>query len=77
MRLSVTIIAGSYRATDREIIMRQVFREQPGDVIVQVTCEDIGNRPYTVLIRDMLREAEASLQRQLSPVIKREEPSDH
>lgn len=76
MRLSITIIAGAYRASDREIIMRQPFREQPGDVIVQVTAEDIGNRPYTQLIADMLRAAESSLQRQLSPIIK-EVPSDH
>lgn len=69
MTLTVTIIAGAYRATDREIINRQPYREQPGDLIVQVSASDVDRNPYIIMLRDMLRVAEESLNRQLSPVI--------
>lgn len=78
MKLSVTLIAGGYRAPQEMVTRGLPYFEQPGDLIVQVTVDDIGNRPYTTLIGDMLRAAEASLQRQLSPVIgPKGLPSDH
>lgn len=68
MKLSVTIIAGAYRATDREIIMRQAFIEQPGDLIVQVTADDLSpHAAITSIVDDLLRQAEKSVARMTVP----------
>lgn len=79
--MSVTIIAGAYRASDREIINRMPFREQPGDVIVQVSAElekpvSLAGTQHTLAL--MFREDESSLERQLRPIVipVKETPND-
>lgn len=69
MKLSVTILAGSYRASDREIIMRQPFIEQPGDLVVTVTAEGLpDNAPVKIRLEEMLRQAEGSVARMTMPL---------
>ena len=72
MRLTVTLIAGAYRATDREILNRVPYREQPGDLIVQVSAElekpvSLAGAQHTLVM--MFQEAERSLDRQLAPIV--------
>ena len=78
MRLSVTIIAGGYRAGPLDHL-RAPYKpviEQPGDLIVTIAADDLKtNAPWRLMLADMLQAAEQSLDRQLKPLyIRIEEP---
>lgn len=79
MKLTATIIAGAYRAGPLDHLRgahRGPVIEQPGDLIVQITAEDLKtNAPWRLILAEMLQEAERSLDRQLKPLyIPIEEP---